>query len=300
MKINAYAKINLGLRVVDKRSDGFHNIETVFHRIHLFDEITLQHYDSISVTCTNPQIPNNNDNLCWKAVELLQREAGVTSGAKIHIVKNIPVGAGLGGGSSNAATVLKHLPALWNIRIDNSVLEKAALQLGSDVPFFLKDSTAYAQGRGEKLSYFQLRLPYWIVVVYPNIHVSTPWAYTALSERRGGITPNRQRMINDFSLARLPRWILFNSIFLVRSYLIQRGLPLILENDFEEVVFEQYPHIKEIKIRLVKLGAAYALMSGSGSSVFGLFDDEQSARDAATMFSPNNFVHLTEPDFSIG
>lgn len=279
MKINAYAKINLGLRVVDKRSDGFHNIETVFHRIHLFDEITLQHSDSISVTCTNPQIPINNDNLCWKAVELLQREAGVTSGAKIHIVKNIPVGAGLGGGSSNAATVLKHLPALWNIRVDNSVLEKAALQLGSDVPFFLKDSTAYAQGRGEKLSYFQLRLPYWIVVVYPNIHVSTPWAYTALSERRGGIAPNRQPMINDFSIAHLP---------------------LILENDFEEVVFEQYPHIKEIKIRLVKLGAKYALMSGSGSSVFGLFDDEQSARDAATMFSHNNFVHLTEPDFSIG
>ena len=149
MDVKACAKVNFGLRVIGKRPDGFHNIETVFYRINLYDELSVFTDNSISLTCSTPSLPTNNDNLCWKAIELLQNELQTNSGAKIHIEKKIPVGAGLGGGSSDAAAVLKVLPALWNKKIEQPVLEKLALQLGSDVPFFLQSQPAYAEGRGE-------------------------------------------------------------------------------------------------------------------------------------------------------
>ncbi len=279
MKLNANAKINLGLHVVGKRNDGFHNIETIFYRIDLHDVITLERSNIIEVSSSNSSLPVNKDNLCGKAVELLHRELKITDGIKIHIEKNIPIGAGLGGGSSDAATVVMHAPVLWGKEIHQAQLEKLSLQIGSDVPFFLNTSSAYAEGRGEELNAFQLKLPWWIVLVYPNIHVSTPWAYKALSEKRNGSFPVRDSIKKIFPNPPLKKI-------------------LSLGNDFEDVVFDHYPSIAHIKKSLLQHGAVYSLMSGSGSSVFGFFEKELDAVGALKEFEKDFFVHVTKPDFS--
>jgi 4-diphosphocytidyl-2-C-methyl-D-erythritol kinase len=280
MNVKAYAKINLGLHIVGKRQDGFHNIETVFHRINLFDEINIENSFDISISCTDITIPSDNNNLCWKAAELLRKELGVAKGVRIGITKNIPTGAGLGGGSSDAAAVLLALPLLWEIDVKRPIIENLALRLGSDVPFFLQNSSAYAEGRGEVLKTIDLALPYWIVLIHPNIHLSTPWAYNRLAEKRNGLFPVRPNMAEQFSADP------------IRAVLES-------ENDFEEIVFEEHPKIEKIKKQLKDLGAAVSLMSGSGSSMFGLFIDKSTALSAAEFFKKEHFVHLTEPHFTL-
>ncbi len=279
MKIQAYAKINLGLRVIGKRSDGFHNIETIFHRVNLFDELTLLPSPVISLSLTRDDLPSDYRNLCWKAVELLQKETRTYNGVSIHIVKSIPVGAGLGGGSSDAAAVLCALPKLWNISISRSRLESLALQLGSDVPFFLHDGSAYATGRGEVLHYQTLKIPYWIVLVTPNISINTSWAYRELSKEH--VPPKQQRRSSQAGQNFESAGIEFSS----------------LSNDFEKAVIPAYPRIGEIKTTLHEHGALAALMSGSGSSVFGLFERETEARHAAAAFKGESHVSITEPNF---
>ncbi len=279
MKIRAYAKINLGLRVVGKRSDGYHNIETIFHHINLFDELTLLPSPSISLSSTRRDLPSDSRNLCWKAVELLQKETRTRSGVSLHIAKSIPVGAGLGGGSSDAAAVLRNVPRLWNIAIPLKRLEDLALQLGSDVPFFLRDESAYAAGRGEILHYFRLTLPYWIVLVTPGIDINTAWAYRELSKRKA---PQGKRSSSSSA-----SYDSDNANIDFRS----------LKNDFERVVISAHPAIGEVKTTLLHNGAFFALMSGSGSSVFGLFEQEAQARRAAAAFKREYHVSITEPNF---
>lgn len=278
MKISSYAKINLGLHVVGKRTDGFHNIETIFHYINLFDEIAISRSHSIGISCTDSSIPTDQRNLCWQAAEAVQKACGITEGVQIDIKKNIPVGAGLGGGSSNAAAILRTMPALFQTSIEQDVMNKIALRLGSDVPFFLGIDSAYGEGRGEILSAISLALPYWIVVVNPGVHVSTPWAYKILSEKYHGRFPERKKLKESFGHAADIR---------------------ALQNDFEHVVFSAFPVIASIKTSLQNAGALHALMSGSGSSVFGLFEKEPEARRAASLCSRTNFVHVTEPNFSL-
>jgi len=280
MNVLAYAKINIGLHIVGTRHDGFHNIETIFHRINLFDEINIENSDDISISSSNAAVPTDNGNLCWKAVDLLKKELGISSGARIDIKKNIPIGAGLGGGSSDAAAILRSVPLLWGVNADPRLLESIALQIGSDVPFFLKETSAYAEGRGELLQPITLTLPQWIVLVNPNIHISTPWAYKRLAEKRNGMFPARPKMIDQFSAS------------------LQQAV-LTADNDFEEIVFEEHLKIKKIKMQLQELGAVLALMSGSGSSMFGLFDDMISALKAVEFFNKEHFVHLTEPYFTL-
>lgn len=278
MNTRAYAKVNLGLHIVGKRPDGFHDIETIFHRIDLFDGISLAPADRISITCSHPDVPTDRTNHCWKAVELLQQELGCHSGAAISITKWIPMGAGLGGGSSDGAAVLSMLPSLWNVPASAAVLERVALAVGSDVPYFLQNGSAYAEGRGERLQPFRLSLPYWIVLVNPNIHVSTPWAYRTLSEHRNGSFPSRPRLWE--AVHRDPLQAILTA-----------------GNDFEEVVFAAHPAIGQVKTSLMEQGALHAVMSGSGSSVFGLYTDEQKARESAASFRNQYFVHVTEPNF---
>ncbi|MFA6469806.1 MAG: 4-(cytidine 5'-diphospho)-2-C-methyl-D-erythritol kinase [Bacteroidota bacterium] len=280
MKVLAHAKINIGLHIVGTRPDGFHNIETVFHRINLFDEINIENSDDISISSSNASIPTDSNNLCWKAVDFVKKELGIDAGARIDIKKNIPVGAGLGGGSSDAAAILRCLPQLWGKNIDQTLLESIGLRIGSDVPFFLKDTSAYAEGRGELLRPIALTIPQWIVLVNPNIHISTPWAYKRLAEKRNGTFPFRPKMIDLFNAS--PRQAILTA-----------------DNDFEEIVFEEHLKIKKIKMQLQELGAVLALMSGSGSSMFGLFDDMISALKAVEFFNKEHFVHLTEPYFTL-
>ena len=278
MLCKAYAKINLGLRVIRKREDGFHDIETIFHRINLFDELTLEPSPrSISITCSNPAIPADENNLCWKAAETLRNMLGAEKGALIHLKKNIPVGAGLGGGSSDAAAVLLSLPSLWNIPVDPSTLAEIALQIGSDVPFFLHNRSAYAEGRGERLQFITLSLPYWILVVTPSVHISTAWAYRELSARtRQDLQPAK---FYDGATCKLAR------------------ISTLMQNDFEDVVFPIHTEVAEIRKQLLTRGAAFALMSGSGSSVFGLFEDADTADNVGRFFGTQYQISITEPHF---
>ena len=175
--IRAYAKINLGLRILRKRADGYHDIETIFYRIQPYDEIVLELSHGISLVCNNSELPTDEGNLCVRAAGMLQQHYDIIERVHISLKKSIPVGAGLGGGSSDAASVLTGLVELWKLPASENDLRSFAVQLGSDVPYFLEPGTAYGTGRGEKLDYFDFDFPYWIVLVYPNIHISTAWAY---------------------------------------------------------------------------------------------------------------------------
>lgn len=271
----AHAKINLGLRVLGKRPDGYHNISTIFHRIGLCDEIEMERANEISVETASPDIPTDHTNICHRAATLLQERLGISDGVKITIRKNIPVGAGLGGGSADAASVLQHLPELWGVKADASLLRDVALQLGSDVPYFLSNGSALGTGRGEVLDYFTLNVPWHILLCNPRIHVSTAWAYSHVrpsgEAEAGDLKTIVQRGMND------------------PEYLREH-----LRNDFEEPVFEAYPAIRNIKEAMYKAGALFALMSGSGSSVYGLWKSEDAMKAASVQFRRMGyFVHTT-------
>lgn len=279
--LRAYAKINLGLRVLERRPDGYHNIVTVFHRIALCDEIALTASPTIGVISSSAEVPSDETNICYRAATLLSELLHPRAGVRIELRKRIPVGAGLGGGSSDAATVLLHLPAFWGCSITADDLSRLALHLGSDVPFFLRKGSAIAAGRGERLTYFSADIPYWILVCYPNIHISTAWAYARVTPRSR--TP-------EYDPAEIIRTQMRNPE-LLRAALV---------NDFEPVVFEAYPQVRSVKELMLTGGAVFASMSGSGSAVFGFFQEEERARALERVFAAQGFTtHLTPPHFSV-
>lgn len=276
----AYAKINLGLRILEKRPDGYHNIETVLHKIDLFDEILLQESDRLEVVSSSDEAPSDESNICFKAARLLQRHFTIHDGVRISIIKNIPVGAGLGGGSSDAATVLRHLPRFWDRRVDEQVLEGLALHLGSDVPFFLGKSSALGTQRGDKLEWFELDVPYFILLCNPNIGVSTAWAYQQVKPNNA----NRQGNLRQVLIENMQ-----NPVRLAGA----------LRNDFEPLVFEEYPEVLRVKETMLRGGALVASMSGSGSSVYGFFERSDTATEVAQLFRAKGYrTFLTRPHFS--
>lgn len=279
MILRAYAKINLGLQILAKRPDGYHEIETVFHQVNLFDEIELIPNDEdIRLTCDNRDVPTDENNLCIKAVKLMQEITGVREGVDIVLRKRIPLGAGLGGSSTDAATVLQGLKKLWSLDISANELRSLSATLGSDVPFFIDGGTAYATGRGEVLEPFELEVPYWILLVTPPVHVSTAWAYGNIA-----LNPNVRRE----NLKALVSEHMQNPRVLVNK----------LRNDFEPLIFRQFPEVMRAKELLVRGGADFALMSGSGSSVFGFFSDAAYAKELAEAIAPMYRTSLTEPFF---
>jgi 4-diphosphocytidyl-2-C-methyl-D-erythritol kinase len=281
MLLRAFAKINLGLRVVRKRADGFHDIETVFHRINLLDEIELTSRDKgISFRSNNTLLPRDSSNLCVQAALLFQKETHTRKGVDILLHKNIPVGAGLGGGSSDAAAVLFALSELWNIPVPFMQLRTMALQLGSDVPYFLLDGSAFATGRGETLEYFPLEIPYWIATVFPNEQIFTKWAYQ-------NVTPDDAR---KKSLKEILRTGLHDCDYLQKH----------LRNDFEQPVFAAYPNVRNVVNRFLDAGAKFVSLSGSGSSLFGFFENENDVREfqEETEEQLRYPVFITEPDFT--
>ncbi len=279
MKVRAYAKINLGLYVLGKRPDGYHTIETVFRLVNLYDEIEiLQNDQGIHFSTNSPDLSNDNSNLCVRAAHLLRDLTGTHMGVEITLTKRIPIGAGLGGGSSDAAAVLKGLTKLWSLDISREELQTVSATLGSDVPFFFTDMTAFATGRGEILEPFDLMIPYTILLVTPRIQVPTGWAYSQLRPLQSVKRPNL-RTVLEGGIGDAHR--LQNEIL----------------NDFEEPVFKHHPEIATIKATLLSEGAAFALMSGSGSSVFGLFTDQSGARDLAQRMSGKYITTVTEPSF---
>jgi len=271
LTLNAPAKINWFLKVFTLRSDGYHEIESLIQKISLYDVLVFAPSRELTLT-TNMQIPAEQ-NLAYKSAVLLKNECRINAGAEISLNKNIPVSAGLGGGSSDAASTLIGLNKVWSLGLSRNELCAFAERLGSDVPFFLHGPLALVKGRGEKISDCKSVKPFNILLVKPPVTVSTRWAYENLkSARINGeltkITPkadNIKFFTHAISKAELPgdRYI---------------------ENDIESVTVKSFPVIADIKHRLLREGAIFSMMSGSGPTVFGVFGSAKEAENASKAF----------------
>ncbi|MEO6230460.1 MAG: 4-(cytidine 5'-diphospho)-2-C-methyl-D-erythritol kinase [Ferruginibacter sp.] len=266
-------KINLGLTITGKRADGYHDIETVFYPVPVKDALEIipnKKTDfpknntgvglEIDLTTTGITVDGKpEDNLCAKAYLLLKKDFPSLPSIKVHLHKTIPLGAGLGGGSANGAFMLKALNDQFDLGLSVEQLLGYALQLGSDCPFFIINSPCIGSGRGEKLLPILLDLsPYQLVLVNPGIHVNTSWAFSQINQSTTKATEiPLQQIIAD----PIETW------------------KAMLVNAFEKPVFEKYPEVKAIKESLYGMGAVYTSMSGSGSSVYGLFDKNQPVRN---------------------
>lgn len=272
LEIKAPAKINFGLYITSKREDGYHNLETIFYPIYdLYDEMFFMPSDSFILTTDNEDL-NNEDNLIVKAKDLLEDFTGKKINVKIDLKKNIPMGAGMGGGSSDAATTLISLNEMFDLKVDNPTLMKLALKLGSDVPFFIKPKSSFAKSRGEELSLIDFHISLPILIVNPGIHVSTKSAYQ-------NIKPHK----SEFNLKDLEHFDLTQSAELIKN----------VRNDFEDFVFNSFPQVKAIKDEMYKMGAIFSLMTGSGSTVFGIFKDLDAAEKARRCFPKEYFTFIS-------
>jgi 4-diphosphocytidyl-2-C-methyl-D-erythritol kinase len=273
-RVRALAKINLDLRVLHKRRDGFHELRTIFQTISLADTIDLTFTPSAKSAIELDDPLGLPDNLAAKAAHLSLRAMKIRGRVVIRLAKRIPMGAGLGGGSSDAAAILLALPVLAGKSIPLAVLSRIAAELGSDVPFFLSGGAAVGIGRGTELFPLPDRSSRPGLLVVPNIHVSTPDAYRRLSPR---LTSESEQ----------------NKIFSFQSLALAGGVSETVCNDFEAVVMEQYPRLALLKKRLQRAGADPALMSGSGSAVFGLFRTRDQAVRARNALSGEKAIGIS-------
>mgnify|MGYP001616224633 CR=1 FL=1 len=293
LRLRAPAKLNLYLRVLGKRPDGYHELETLFERIDLADELTFGQGPRLEFTCSDPTLSSGDDNLVMKAARLLQQEAGCSAGARIRLEKRIPIAAGLGGGSSDAAAALLGLNQLWELGLERSRLVELAARLGSDVPFFLSPGAfAIGRGRGERCEPLDTPAQLAHVLVVPPERLSTKEIYAGahriLSEVEGfGLT------------ARTP------SITMVMHALRNGSLGELADglwNDLEPEAIRRCPVIATIQTHLREQGCLGVLVSGSGSSVFGLCADGTQAHEVAARirgFAPGEWrveiVHTEHP-----
>lgn len=280
MHIESYAKINLGLRVLGRRTDGFHEIETIFQQISLKDDLEIELIDrdrDIEIKTIPPVCPDNETNLAFRAAKILQGTMNRRLGCRIVIRKNIPIGAGLGGGSSNAAATLTAMNELLKAGLNRKKLTELASRLGSDVPFFILGGTALGEGRGEKLTPLKSMPVYTGLLISPPLHISSAWAYQN----------------SNFSLTKTFKKSKLRSFTRISSQ--TEKWRHFLRNDLEDVVFHKYPYLKEVVDRLYDLGAFHARMSGSGSSLFGLFESGEVATTAGTFFKKEFDTFLFEP-----
>ncbi len=261
--VHSFSKINLALSVLGRRADGFHEIRTVFQSIDLCDEIEFHPSLKLEVLCEDlPDVPMQQ-NLVWRAAAELSRAVPGDQGVRITLRKRIPPGSGLGGGSGNAAATLLGLCRYWGVSIPSLQLHSLAARLGSDVPFFLHGGTALGTGRGDEIYPLPELGSANLLVIIPGVNISTAEAYRLLSL---GLTSNATaHRIQSFS-GRLREGIsCLTGIF----------------NDFETTILPAYPAVKEARDFLIRQGATAAMLSGSGSSVFGFFSDEESALAAS-------------------
>jgi len=264
--IHSFAKVNLFLEVTNKRPDSYHNLKTVFERISLWDSLTLKTRSDglIKIKCSDKDIPAGEGNLCFKAAKILKDTFSSLKGVDIGIVKRIPSGAGLGGGSSNAAAVLSGLNRLWKLNLPKAKLAASGARVGSDVPFFIYDTPfALGSGRGERIKPLNnLRnKKLWHILVVPKIHVSTPLIY---------------RRFDDFAGLTKPA----SNVKILSSALAKTGLSLnpgLLFNSLEQVTIKIYPQVRQVKDALLSLGLTSVLMSGSGPAVFALVSSGKEA-----------------------
>lgn len=325
LSIKTPAKVNLFLQITGKRDDGYHDIFTVMQMVELWDELIIEHSDTIEVICLNNDALSGKENLIYKAAMKLQEHSGAKAGAKITLNKIIPVGAGLGGGSSDAAAALYGLNKLWGTGFSNERLSTIGGELGSDVPFFLNWPTAIGCGRGDELIPLSYAEELWFLLVNPGIHISSAWAYNQFAHyqstensppnpplgKGGGFSSSA---VSASPMTGSPE-ILSNSIsdnfwigpFSGARFELTNGgerikipLPKGIKkdgdklwlspfNDFEEVMTKKHPVIENIKEKMVAGGAMCSLMSGSGSTVFGIFRDKSSAERVFMLLQDNGW-----------
>lgn len=282
MRVLAPAKVNLFLRIIGQRPDGYHLLDSLMAPVSLYDEIemtaerTVGTEPHIRVRCNDPIIPTDQSNLAYRAAALLCQEAGIGAHITITLHKNIPAGAGLGGGSSDAAAVLKALNQSFSLGLNTDHLCRLAARLGADIPFFVPCQMARVGGIGEVLTSLPPLPQRWLVIVVPGFPVSTPWAY----QRFDALQPDLPEP-KPHAIGRTPR-----------LDTRQWPSPALFVNDLEQAVLPEYPLIADRKKQLSALGAEVALMSGSGSAVFGIFKTLEAATHAAAALagSENIFV----------
>ena len=284
----ACAKINIGLRITGVREDGFHELETIFQSVDLCDKIRVTaNFGGIQITSNDRTVPRGPENTCYRAAHLLQKVAQSRFpfeeiGCEIHIDKKIPMGAGLGGGSSDAATTLRLLNRIWNLNFSAEQLLPFARQIGADVPFFLRPGAAIGYGIGDELEWFRPPWEFTGLIIFPGISISTKWAYRNL----------------NLNLTNAKKYIKLEPSQVEQLFLHE--LPLFFKNDFESLVFGEFPELREIQIQLYRAGAVFANLSGSGSALFGLFEDEEKAKAALPLFDSHPYKKfIVRPFFEV-
>lgn len=268
MTVNAPAKINLYLDVMDRRSDGYHNIKSVMQTVSLSDRVTVKKSDKITLRCSDPSLPCDEKNLAYKAALLFFEETGIDGGCEITVEKNIPVAGGLAGGSTDAAAVLKALNSIYSDPITEDTLIALSAKIGADVPFCLMGGCALCTGIGEELIKLDTKFSMPLVIARDGEGVSTPKGYAMLDEKY------KETLSEDFgsldsvisALSANDRETLFSSAY----------------NIFEEVILPTHSKAKYLKNSLISLGAAFTMMSGSGPSVFAFFESDEKAEAAAS------------------
>ena len=278
------AKINLYLRILGKRADGYHDLETVMVPLDFGDQITLESAKTgVALHCDNPRLPTDDTNLALRAAKLLLERCSVKRGAKIALQKRTPLAAGLGGGSSNAAAVLKGLSLLWQVDAPPEILGELAASMGSDINFFLAGGAALCRSRGEQVEPIPCKLSAAILLVNPGFGISTRWAYESWAKAAVGLT------------AKPPE------VSLLLRALAENDLPGVsrcLFNSLETPSIKKFPVLRLLKKVMRAGGAMGSLMSGSGSTVFGLFAEaeaaEENARQIRKEFGPSMWTQVTK------
>jgi 4-diphosphocytidyl-2-C-methyl-D-erythritol kinase len=276
IELISYAKVNLRLDILGKRDDGYHEIRTVFQKISLADDLSIAIAKSgIEITCDNPRVPLDETNLAYRAAHSLLNKHKIRDGVSISIKKRIPIAAGLGGGSSNAASTLMGINQLFALGMNPQELMRTGKDIGADVPFFIFGESALATGIGDKLEPLEVMPPLCFLLITPDFPISTAWAYRNV--RRGLTNTN-------------------NNITIPKCINHLQDVITLLSNDLEHVVIPRYPLIQEIKDALLAEGAKGSLMSGSGSTVFGIFESEAGAKEAFIQIKAqkNWQVHLSQ------
>ncbi len=276
LRLRAHAKINLYLDVLNLRDDGYHEIQTLMQSIALSDDLQITHHPStIKIHCNHPELANSQDNLAFKAAVLLKDQTGIDKGARIELDKRIPLGAGLAGGSADAAAVLTGLNKLWDLNLSSAQLQLLGAQLGSDIPFCLQGGTFWAEGRGEKLKEVSQFPEASVVIAAPRFSLSTAKIYGKWDEVGARTKTDQSRLMKSMQAGDL------------------RETCFCLANALEEVVFRSYPLVSELKSKSLEAGALGSLMSGSGPCVFSIAESPKQAKKIAAALSGFCSVFIT-------
>ena len=262
-KLNAYGKINLGLDVVERLENGYHQVRMVMQTIGIFDELTFtRRKEGIRITADSDEIPTNEHNLVYKAVRLMKETYNIAGGVEIHLKKRIPVAAGMAGGSSDAAAALRGVDRMFGLGLNQQELCRLGVQIGADVPYCIMSGTVLAEGIGEKLTPLAAAPDCYVLLVKPDVSVSTRDVYTNFKLDKVKVHPDIDGMIQAVKEGSLS------------------GITSRMENVLEQVTVSRYPVIQDIKDKMKEMGAMNSLMSGSGPTVFGIFCEEERARKA--------------------